>query len=181
LSAQPALEVVESGEAEVTITALSANVEHISSLAAVGAVLVLGTDDAATMVASLEAGAIGYLPRDSTLDEIARAVEAVAGGEAVVPPLMLGSLLRHVVRRRRTERADLERLLALTDRERQVFDLLAAGLDRGAIAERLFISVGTVRSHLQNLFRKLNVHTHAEAVGLAARCGLVITDIGDDT
>jgi DNA-binding NarL/FixJ family response regulator len=103
-------------------------------------------------------------------------VEAVHAGEGVVPPLMLGALLRHVVQRQRARRTELDRLDLLTDREREVFELLAQGLDRGSIAQRLFISMGTVRSHLQSVFRKLEVHSQAEAVAFAARCGLSLDE-----
>jgi DNA-binding NarL/FixJ family response regulator len=134
--------------------------------------LVLGPDDADSMVEALDTGVVGYLPAGAAFEDVADAVRAVAEGQAVVPPAMLGALLRHVVRRRRADRASLEQLETLTDREREVFDMLAAGHDRAAIAQGLFISVGTVRSHLQRVFRKLDVHTHAEVVAFAARCGL---------
>jgi DNA-binding NarL/FixJ family response regulator len=142
------------------------------------AVVVLGPDDPETMIRAVDGGAMGYVVAGSALVEVARAAQSVADGEAVIPPLMLGALLKHVVRRRRAEKAELDRLASLTDREREVFDLLAAGLDRSLIAERLYISVGTVRSHLQRVFRKLDVHTHAEAVAFAARCGLRTEDPG---
>ncbi len=174
LAAQPTLEVVERlDEADVCITSADRLDEHIGARSPAPAHLVVGPDDPDSMIDALEAGALGYLPQHSSLDQIAEAVHSLAGGEAVIPPLMLGSLLKHVVRRRRAERAELERISTLTDREREVFDLLAAGLDRSAIAERLFISTGTVRSHLQRVFRKLDVHSHAEAVALAARCQLI--------
>lgn len=176
LSAQPSIEVVDPNEAVVVIIGRPADAEPLFVERSVASILVVGPDDPQAMIAALEAGALGYLPDGSHLDQIASAVHSVSDGEAVVPPLMLGSLLRHVVHRRRAERAEIERLEQLTDREREVFDLLATGLDRSAIAERLFISVGTVRSHLQRVFRKLDVHSHAEAVAFAARCGIATSD-----
>lgn len=170
LSAQPALEVTTIADSQVVVTGHGRPLTHRSE----AVVLVIGPDDPDEMIAALEAGALGYLPEDSTLERIANAVDAVYHGEAVVPPSMLGSLLRSVVHRRRAEREELERLGDLTEREREVFELVAFGLDRSAIADRLYISVGTVRSHMQRLFRKLDVHSQAEAVALAARCGLPI-------
>lgn len=172
LSAQPAVEVVDPADADVCVV----GPDHLERVGGRGAPLVIGPDDPMAMIAAVENGAVGYLTEHSSLDEVFRAVRSVADGEAVVPPLMLGSLLRHVVQRRRAERADLELLGSLTGREREVFDLVAAGLDRAAISERLFVSVGTVRSHLQRVFRKLDVHSQAEAVALAARCGLATSD-----
>ncbi len=176
LAAQPTLETTGAKTTEVTVVISPPTPESIIDLAVVSSVLVLGPDDPQAMIAGLEAGALGYLPETAPFGDVAAGVEAVAAGEAVVPPLMLGSLLRHVVRRRRAARADLERLATLTERERQVFDLLAEGHDRAAIAQSLYISVGTVRSHLQRMFRKLDVHTHADVVGFAARCGLLASD-----
>ncbi len=92
---------------------------------------------------------------------------------------MLGGLLRHVVHRRRAARADLDRLATLTSRERDVLELVAGGLDRAAIAERLFISTDTVRTHLMRMFRKLDVHSQREAVAFAARCGLATDPEGE--
>lgn len=172
LTAQPSLTVVDSVVGDVIVSGLDVQPTLANVLPAETSVLVLGPDRPDLMLDVIEAGAMGYLPSDSKLEVIADAIRAVASGEAVIPPRMLGTLLRRVVQRRRAQKVDQERLDTLTPREREVFDLLAAGLDRSAISEHLFISVGTVRSHLQHLFRKLDIHTQAEAVALAARCGL---------
>lgn len=174
MSAQPIFEIVETQKARVVVTGS----EFAASAEGEAALLVVGPDDPAVMIDAVDSGAMGYVVAGTPLEEVAEAAQAVAAGEAIVPPLMLGALLKHVVRRRRAERVDLDRLASLTDREREVFDLLAAGLDRNLIAQRLYISMGTVRSHLQRVFRKLEVHTHAEAVAFAARCGLPTDDPG---
>jgi DNA-binding NarL/FixJ family response regulator len=165
LSAQPDLEIVSGGDADVVVAVGPTQFDRPT--------LVLGPDDPGAMIDAIEQGAIGYLASGSPLDDVGRAVRTVAEGQAVVPPLMLGALLGHVVRRRRSERSHLDRLQTLSSREREVFDLLSSGLDRSGIATRLFISVGTVRSHMQRLFRKLDVHSQAEIVAFAARCGLL--------
>jgi DNA-binding NarL/FixJ family response regulator len=179
LAAQPTIKLVTTSPVEVLvligIPIASISGHHLDETA----LLVIGPNDSEEMITALEAGALGYLPQPCAFEDINRAVMAVAGGEAVVPPYMLGALLRHVVHRRRANQADLERLSQLTEREREVFDLMALGLDREAIAARLFISVGTVRTHLQRLFRKLDIHTHAEVVAIAARCGLNLVPEGD--
>ena len=174
LSQQPIFDLVDPDEAELVVT----GIESLPWPTEDVALLVVGPESAQAMVEAVDSGAMGYVVSGTPLQELADAAEAVASGEAVVPPMMLGALLKHVVQRRRASRADLERLDSLTQREREVFDLLAAGLDRNLIAQRLYISVGTVRSHLQSVFAKLNVHTHAQAVAFAARCGVQVDDPG---
>ena len=176
LSAEPALVMVEGPNADVVVIAQPDARAAMAGLADDAAVVVVGPSGVEAMIEVFEAGAVAYLPEGCAFEEIRAAVLAVAEGQAVVPPNMLGSLLRHVVQRRRAARADLERLDTLTQREREVFALLAKGLDRTVIAERLFISVGTVRTHLDRVFKKLDVHTHAEIVAFAARCGIIDSD-----
>lgn len=137
-------------------------------------VLAIGPNDMELMLELLEDGALGYLPDDSGFSEISRAVEHLLDGHAVVPPAALGTLLRRVVERRRVRREDAEALESLTPREREVFEYAARGRDNEAIADALFISPATARTHLQRVFKKLDIHSRAEAVAFAARCGLDI-------
>ena len=146
--------------------------EQVEAEARESNVLVIGEDDSQAMILALEAGALGYVAAGAPLEQVADGVRTVGEGDGVVPPVMLGALLRHVVHRRRAARADLDLLDTLTHRERQVLELLAGGHDRAAIADRLFIATGTVRTHLMRIFRKLDVHSQAEAMAFAARCGL---------
>lgn len=138
-------------------------------------VLVVGPgDDAAAMIAAVEAGALGFADGEASLVDLVGAIRSIMQGVAVIPPLLLGSLLRHVVERQRLQRRARERLEVLSARERQVFELAARGYDKQAVADQLFISPATARTHLQNAFRKLNVHSAAELVALAAECGLEV-------
>lgn len=135
-------------------------------------VLAIGPDDTDLMVELLEAGALGFLPEDAGFDEIVVAVGQLIEGHAVVPPAALGTLLRRVVDRRRIRDTDLAALETLTAREREVFVHAAQGRDNDAIAAELYISPATARTHLQRVFKKLDLHTRAEMVAFAARCGL---------
>ena len=138
-------------------------------------VLVVGPGhDASSMIASVEAGALGYADLEAPFEKLVDAITSVMEGVPVIPPLLLGSLLKHVVERQRGHRRARERLEVLSVRERQVFELTARGCDRQAVADLLFISPGTVRTHVQNAFRKLGVHSAAELVALAAECGLEV-------
>lgn len=136
------------------------------------AVLVLGATDPDAMISAFDAGASSYVDEDATFEEIAEAVQHLVQGHAIVPPPLLGALLKHVIRRHRAEREAREQLGALTPREREVFDLVATGADNATVAEQLFISPATARTHVQRVFKKLDVHSRAEAVAFAIRCGL---------
>jgi DNA-binding NarL/FixJ family response regulator len=136
-------------------------------------VLVLGTDDTPELlVAAIEAGADGYVTTDAAIEDLCAALENVAAGHAMIPPEMLGSLLRTLIERRREHSAAMERYLRLSERERQVLTLLVGGLDKEDIAAELVISAHTARTHIQNVLTKLEVHSRLEAVALAAELDL---------
>lgn len=130
--------------------------------------LVVGPDDDNAMLEAVQEGAMGYVIDHATKSEYSAAVAAVAQGKAVIPPMMLGALLRDAVRRRRIVAESEKRLSALTERERQVVDLLARGHQRREIADALFISPETVRTHIQRAMTKLDVHSQNELVALIA-------------
>lgn len=163
------------GEVDVVVMHAPDGVEprDLADAAARGALLVLGPDREPDLIAAIEHGALGYLHEDAAVTEVVAAARSVAEGTAVVPPLMLGGLLRHVVERRRRHEAAADLLAALTPREQEVFLLAARGHRRSDIAERLFISSGTVRTHLQRIMQKLGVHSQPELVALAAETDLV--------
>jgi DNA-binding NarL/FixJ family response regulator len=143
-------------------------------------VLVLGDGGAEEMIDAVEAGAMGYLAADASFDSITDTVRSLAKGVATVEPALLGALLRHVVDRRRVESQARRVLEVLTPREHEVFALLAQGSDSGRIADRLFISVQTVRTHTRTVMSKLDLHSRSELVALAARCGFPL-ESGEET
>jgi DNA-binding NarL/FixJ family response regulator len=121
------------------------------------------------LLAAVDAGCRGFLPIDAGLDDIRSAVVTISSGGAVIPPSMLGSLLRHLVQRRRVSREFEESLSSLTPRERDVYQLAARGLGREEIGTALFISPDTVRTHLQRIYAKLGVHSQVELAALSAQ------------
>jgi DNA-binding NarL/FixJ family response regulator len=121
------------------------------------------------LLAAVDAGCRGFLPIDAGLDDIRSAVMTISSGGAVIPPSMLGSLLRHLVQRRRVSREFEESLSSLTPRERDVYQLAARGLGREEIGTALFISPDTVRTHLQRIYAKLGVHSQVELAALSAQ------------
>jgi DNA-binding NarL/FixJ family response regulator len=124
------------------------------------------------MVDAVDAGCRGFLPSSASLDEINKAVTSLLDGGAVVPPDLLGTLLRHLVERRRRDRSLTEHLDILTGREREVFQLAAQGSRKEEIGKRLFISSATARTHLQRVYKKLGVHSQSELMALAVRMGV---------
>ena len=119
------------------------------------------------MVAAIEAGACGFLSKTRSLAEVTSAVRAAAAGEAVISPEMLARLLPRL---NRSGRAGHE---TLTEREREVLGLVSEGLTNAAIAERLVVSVHTVRNHVANLSAKLGARSKLEALSIAVREGLL--------
>ena len=116
-------------------------------------------------------GASGFQTKDVSLDELGAALDAMLRGEAVIPRLMLGGLLKNLIHRRRQDDAADERYGRLTRREREILVIVAAGGDRDDIASALFISPQTARTHIQNVLTKLEVHSRLEAANFAIEHG----------
>ena len=119
------------------------------------------------MVAAIEAGVSGFLSKTRSLAEVTSAVRAAAVGEAVISPEMLARLLPRLGGTGRVGAA------TLTEREREILGLIAQGLSNAAIAERLVVSVNTVRNHVANLLAKLGARSKLEALSIAIRDGLL--------
>lgn len=205
LGAQPDIEVV--GEAQDGIEAVAlANVhqpdvvlmdvqmprmdglEATRELVSSGSgirVLVLTTFDLdAYAFGAIDAGASGFLLKDSDAEDIIAAIRAVAAGDAVLAPRVTSELLRRFgaltraaedpARRARDDdrRAAAARLQVLTDREREVFDALVQGLSNAEIAEKLWLSESTVKTHVGRVLQKLGMRDRVLAVVFAFRNGL---------
>lgn len=130
------------------------------------------TRDEATLRLAIEAGADGYVAGEDGLDGLLDAIRGCARGETVVPAAMLGPLLRGLIERDRERQEADDRWERLTPREREVLALIVAGHGSTAIAEALVIGTETARTHVQRVLRKLEVHSRAEAIAVAARTGL---------
>jgi DNA-binding NarL/FixJ family response regulator len=122
---------------------------------------------------AVEAGAAGVLHKAAPLAEIVSAVRRLGAGEWLFAPHELAELLRLVSRHREQQREAALLLQQLTPREREVLQALAAGLDSKQIAERLYITVETERTHMVNILSKLGVHSRLQALVFALRHGAV--------
>jgi DNA-binding NarL/FixJ family response regulator len=135
---------------------------------AVPTLLLVDQPDAAFVRAALAAGAAGVLARSAHPDEVLSAVEAVRAGLLVIDPAAREAFEPAAVRGRTAEIGDL------TERERQVLAMLAAGISNRRIAQRLSIAENTVKAHVAAIFGKLGATTRTEAVTIALRRGLVM-------
>jgi DNA-binding NarL/FixJ family response regulator len=120
----------------------------------------------------IQAGARGFLLKDSPREELFKAIRAVWRGESLLEPAVAGKLIdRFTELSRQTTAPD-----SLSERELDVVRLVATGAPNKVIAERLSISSSTVKTHIQSIFQKLNVSDRTEAVTEALRRGLIVLD-----
>jgi DNA-binding NarL/FixJ family response regulator len=162
---------VSNGEVDVLAWHFSEELaaEDLARVAATTPTLVIANSK--HVLQAVDAGCRGFLPKTAGLHEIREGILIIADGGAVVPPDLLGTLLRHLVDRGRGEREFGASLEKLTARERDVFRLASRGARKEEIGASLFISPATARTHLQRLYRKLEVHSQAELIALAVRIG----------
>jgi len=130
-------------------------------------VLIVTMFDDDTVFSALKAGALGYILKGASGDETLRAIRAVANGEAIFSPTIAQRMMQHF-----DAPAQTHPFPELTEREREVLALLAQGLTNAAIAERLSLSVKTVRNRVSDIFSKLQVNDRASAVIKARRAGI---------
>jgi DNA-binding NarL/FixJ family response regulator len=137
-------------------------------------VLVVTTFDVDEYVyEALRAGASGFLLKNSPPEELARAIRVVAAGEALLAPSVTRRLIEDVASRPRAPSAPPAAFAELTEREREVLVLVARGLSNAEIAERIVVSLGTVKTHVARLLMKLGLRDRVQAVVLAYESGLV--------
>ncbi len=130
-------------------------------------VILTGRTDDKALIAAIEAGSSGFVTKDNAVAELVKAIRSVLDGEAYITPRMLSALLPRLGKRTQSIGSDL------TARELEVLELVADGLSNDAIAKRLFLSVNTIRNHVQNVLSKLGAHSKLEAMVIARREGLV--------
>lgn len=128
--------------------------------------------DQDVLAEAIRAGANGYLVKDCSTDEIASAIETVAGGETALSPRLAASMLAEV--RRQDTEGEAERVI--TKREEEVLQLIADGCSTPEVAEQLYISQKTVKNHLASIYQKLDARDRTQAVLAAVRMGIVTLD-----
>jgi DNA-binding NarL/FixJ family response regulator len=142
------------------------------------AVVLACTDDPRRAVRALQVGAGAWVAKESALNRLMAIVRGVLRDETHIPPALLTGVVRELTAARR-DRTESERLVeTLTPREKEVLRCMVAGLGRQAVADRLYLSPHTVRTHMQNVLGKLGVHSTLAAVALARRAGFGTAESG---
>lgn len=130
-------------------------------------VMLSGSTEDRVLLAAIDAGCSGFLTKDRAAAEVVHAVRAAAVGEALISPALLARLLPKLNRTQRCLGEDL------SDREREILGFLARGMTNKVIAAELFLSVNTIRNHVQSVLAKLGSHSKLEAVSTAVREGII--------
>jgi DNA-binding NarL/FixJ family response regulator len=128
------------------------------------------SDEEADLYDAIKAGAMGYLLKEISIDEVAADIRAVYNGQSLISPSMASKLLSEFASmiKNKDDRPQLP-TPRLTDREMEVLRLVAKGLNNRDIAKQLFISENTVKNHIRNILEKLQLHSRMEAVVYAVR------------
>jgi DNA-binding NarL/FixJ family response regulator len=140
----------------------------------VGVLVVTMFEDDYSVFAAMRAGAKGYVLKDAAEEEMLHAIRAVGKGEAIFSPAVARRVMDFFTgARSEVERAPPARAFPeLTNREREVLDLIAQGLSNPEIAAHLYLSPKTVRNHISSIFAKLQVADRAQAIVRAREAGL---------
>lgn len=176
-SADAAVAAVDEHDPDVVIMDLhlgdSSGVDATREIAGrhpgIGILVVTMLDDDDSVFASIRAGARGYLLKGADPTEVERAVRAVANGEILLGPSVAARAVTYLAGTRIGGHTPFPEL---TDREREVLDQVARGLDNLSVARRLNLSPKTVRNHLSNILTKLQVVDRAQAIVRAREAGL---------
>jgi NarL family two-component system response regulator LiaR len=132
-------------------------------------------DDVEHILGILEAGADGYLTKNILVEDIIKSIRSVVAGETVLSPQVFQQVLKYALRHS-TKPLRLDTGVKFTSRELEVLKLIAKGISNKEIATELSISSRTVKSHMVDIFRKLNVSSRTEAVIVSLRIGLISID-----
>jgi DNA-binding NarL/FixJ family response regulator len=135
-------------------------------------VVVTASQDERHVIDAVQIGVSGWVPKDEPIERLLAVIDGALRGETWIPPRLLTGVIGQL-KSARDEMTEREVLLArLTPREREILDLLAAGLRVDAIASQLYLTRSTVRTHIQHLMAKLKVHSAVSAVAVTRGASL---------
>jgi DNA-binding NarL/FixJ family response regulator len=154
------------------VVLMDVNMPVMSGVAAAGELIAASPDSRIVMLTvsdtdenlfnSLKAGAIGFLTKDASPDDLIRAIRSTAAGESTLSPAIAARVVRFI--QQGAPQQETPAVATLTEREDEILHLIAQGARDREIAEKLFISESTVKKHVQNVLRKLHARNRVEAV-----------------
>jgi DNA-binding NarL/FixJ family response regulator len=156
------------------VNGIEATRQILSANPQVAVLMVTMFDDDESVFSAMRAGAMGYILKGADRSEIVRAVQAVASGEMIFGPGVADRVLVYFSALRGG--GSLEPFPELTEREREVLELIAKGYSNQELARRLVLSPKTIRNHVSNIFAKLQVADRAQAIVRAREAGLGTDD-----
>jgi two-component system, NarL family, response regulator NreC len=170
LALQPDVVILDIGMP--LLNGIEATRQIVRRLPSVGVLILSMHADEAYITQALQAGARGYLLKDSADTDLIRAVGAVATGKSFFSPavatVMLDDYVRHLA-----DKGIVDRYDSLSEREREIFQLVAEGHSNKEVADLLSVSPATVETHRAHILQKLDVHNTAELVLYAVRRGVI--------
>lgn len=152
------------------LNGIEATQQIVSSSPHIGVLVLTMLENDESVFSAIRAGARGYLLKGARRGEILRSIEAVGAGEVIFGPTIAGRVTSYFLEAGTSRPRDV--FPELTDREREILQLMAAGKDNSEIARSLGVSTKTVRNHASNIFAKLQVAHRAQAIVLARESGL---------
>lgn len=152
------------------LNGIEATQRIVASSPHIGVLVLTMMEDDESVFDAVRAGARGYLLKGSRRAEIIRSIEAVGAGEVIFGPMIAARVTTYFRGVRSAPAAEV--FPELTDREREILSLIAAGRENAEIARQLMVSTKTVRNHSSNIFMKLQVAHRAQAIVLAREAGL---------
>jgi two-component system, NarL family, response regulator NreC len=167
---QPDIVIIDIGMP--LLNGIDATAQILRETPSIGVIILSMHADESYIMRALNAGAKGYLLKDSADDDLPKAVRTVAGGKPFFSPVIAKTLLEDYVRLMREHRVQ-DSYELLTEREREVLQLLAEGKSNKEVASLLGLSPYTVESHRNNLMQKLNLHNTADIVLYAVRKAII--------
>jgi DNA-binding NarL/FixJ family response regulator len=160
---------------------IAATREVLSAFPAVKVVILTTFEDDDYIFGALHAGASGFLLKRTSPEELVAAIHTVAAGDSLLSPSVTSRVISRMTRRHPPVAREDPRLTQLTERERQVLELVARGLSNAEIADVLIIEETTVKTHTKRIVSKLGVRGRVQAVIFAYEQGLVTPGAGGHT
>jgi DNA-binding NarL/FixJ family response regulator len=135
-------------------------------------IAVTASEDENRVIDAVRAGVYGWVPKDESVENLVSVVQGVLRGETRIPSQLLTRVLARLTSVPRDAAGRDQRMATLTRREREILDLLVAGMKTNDIAQRLCLSKNTLRTHIRHILRKLDAHSKLAAVALTRRVEL---------